>query len=212
MKLISGRPLNQVLADRPTLAERMPLLANAIAVAEAIAYAHSRGVIHRDVKPANVMIGEFGEAIVVDSGLARAVGEGGAVPPNEDGMGTPAYMAPEQMRGEPTDARSDVFSLGALLYHLLAGGHPYLSAPDPKLEQDATRKLDGLGELSWNEVRELILRGPVPIATRQAGIPEERVWRADFPLSLPADLPGLRRALDAVTSVRLDADDLPATP
>jgi len=118
------------------------LLNRFVAVCNAVAYAHSRGVVHRDLKPGNVMLGEYGETLVVDWGLAksitipegatviaRPVPTGGGSAPTELGqaVGTPAYMPPEQARGElgKVDHRSDVFALGATLYCLLTGRPPY---------------------------------------------------------------------------------------
>jgi WD40 repeat protein len=166
MKLVSGTSLAEAIAQRPTLDERLALIPRAIAIAETIAYAHSQRVIHRDLKPHNVMCGEFGETIVIDWGLAKDL----AAPdepelkgePSDSGsgsgsgqtvagtvMGTPAYMPPEQARGEPVDERADVYALGALLYHLLAGTAPYpssadrsvLAGPPPPLDAGVPRDL-----------------------------------------------------------------------
>ncbi len=139
MKLVSGRSLQEVIEQAATLADRLALLPNMIAVAEAIAYAHSEGIIHRDLKPANVLVGAFGETVVVDWGLAKSLSETTGVSeplPEFVGdridltvvgsvIGTPAYMAPEQARGIPGDQRADVYALGAMLYHLLAGTPPH---------------------------------------------------------------------------------------
>jgi serine/threonine protein kinase len=100
-----------------------------------IDYAHSRGVLHRDLKPANVMFGDFGEVYVIDWGVAKLVADDADGPESSAGapsveapgdatqvgsaLGTPAYMAPEQLAGAPIDARADVFSLGALLFEIL---------------------------------------------------------------------------------------------
>jgi WD40 repeat protein len=104
-----------------------------IAVADAIAYAHGRNIIHRDLKPSNVIVGDFGETVVIDWGLAKdltvaeesTVGGGPFRAARDEGltsagaiMGTPAYMAPEQARGEPVDQRADVFAIGAMLWEL----------------------------------------------------------------------------------------------
>jgi eukaryotic-like serine/threonine-protein kinase len=136
MKLVAGRPLKDLLAACTTVDERLALLHHVIAVADAIAYAHERRIIHRDLKPGNVIVGDFGETIVIDWGLAKelsAVEE----PPAADApyrappfseltaagsvVGTPAYMAPEQARGERVDERADVFAIGAMLWELCAG-------------------------------------------------------------------------------------------
>ena len=136
MKLVAGRPLRDLIAERATVEQRIGLLHHVIAVADAIAYAHGRGIIHRDLKPANVIVGEFGETIVIDWGLAKdltpdlaPVGDSGGPSgvPRHDGltsagsvMGTPAYMPPEQRRGEQVDPRADVYAIGAMLWELCA--------------------------------------------------------------------------------------------
>src|SRR6185295_18775851 len=108
-KLVSGRPLRDLIAERGTVDERIGLLHHVIAVADAIAYAHGRRIIHRDLKPANVIAGEFGETIVIDWGLAKDLtspeeptADGDPLrDPHDTGLtsagsilGTPAYMAP----------------------------------------------------------------------------------------------------------------------
>jgi eukaryotic-like serine/threonine-protein kinase len=121
MRLISGRTLRDLVAEQPGLRERLALLPHALAMADAVAYAHGQGIIHRDLKPSNVVVGEFGETVVIDWGLAQDVRD------VDDGVvaGTPAYMPPEQARGFPADRRADVWALGATIYHLLAGRPPY---------------------------------------------------------------------------------------
>jgi WD40 repeat protein/tRNA A-37 threonylcarbamoyl transferase component Bud32 len=138
MKMVEGRSLKELIGEKRSLPERLSLLPHVIAVADTIAYAHSTGVIHRDLKPANVIVGPFGETVVIDWGLAKHVDDSedrdsleAPTPSSDDSVtrvgevvGTPAYMAPEQARGEPVDERADIFSLGAILHHLLSGAAP----------------------------------------------------------------------------------------
>ena len=94
--------------------------------AEALGYAHGRGVVHRDIKPENILL-SGGHVLVADFGIARAVDEAGGQKLTETGMavGTPYYMSPEQAMGGEVDARSDIYSLGCVLYELLAGQPPF---------------------------------------------------------------------------------------
>ena len=143
MKLVAGESLDKVIAGRPTLEARLGLLPNVIAAVDALAYAHGQRVIHRDLKPANVLVGEFGETVVIDWGLAKDLSDTSGAPELAVGpyrassttpgqteagavMGTPAYMPREQAEGDPVDERADVYALGAMLYHVLAGEPPYV--------------------------------------------------------------------------------------
>ncbi len=112
-------------------------------LADALAHAHARGVLHRDVKPANVLLTDDGLPMLLDFNLADDAGRAG---PRESG-GTPAYMAPEQFPalrgGPPTDARADLFSLGVVLFELLTGRHPY-----PKLAQQTATDSPRLRDLN----------------------------------------------------------------
>ena len=139
MKLVSGRPLDQVIATTKTVDDRLALVSHVLAVADALAYAHGERVIHRDLKPHNVLVGAHGETVVIDWGLARRIDDGDqpATPHRVNSavpgqtyvgavMGTPAYMPPEQARGVRVDERADVYAIGAILYHVLAGKPPYV--------------------------------------------------------------------------------------
>jgi eukaryotic-like serine/threonine-protein kinase len=124
-ELISGVPLSeQIKLARPTPIEAAKLVAE---VAEALDYAHNNGVIHRDVKPSNIMIARDGRPYVMDFGLAKRDGGDVTMTVAGDLLGTPAYMSPEQASGEgfQVDARSDVYSLGVVLYELLSGERPF---------------------------------------------------------------------------------------
>ena len=136
MEFVRGSTLDQLIPSRGfRLSE---LLRIAVPVAEALAAAHARGIIHRDVKPANLMVGDDGVVKVLDFGLAKLLepdGEPGAatatdLPPGDVSAfgriaGTPVYMAPEQATGGKVDARSDVFSFGAVLYEMATGARAF---------------------------------------------------------------------------------------
>lgn len=142
MKLVHGRTLAALLAERSSPAVDLPrFLWIFEQVAQTMAYAQSRSVVHRDLKPLNIMVGDFGEVQVMDWGLAKVLGidtpdrratdEGGADSSRSGSVvGTPAYMAPEQARGETDriDERADVFGLGATLCEILTGRPPFTGA------------------------------------------------------------------------------------
>lgn len=118
MKRVEGRTLGEhCRSERLSLRARLELIRK---LCDALSFAHARGIIHRDLKPENVMVGSFGELLLMDWGLATHPGA-------EDGSraaGTPGYMAPEQVRGEPADARTDVWAVGAILADLLGDRPP----------------------------------------------------------------------------------------
>ena len=118
MKLVRGRRLDELLSGNLTESERLAIFSR---IAESVAFAHSCGVLHLDLKPGNVMVGEFGEVLVLDWGLAKI--ERATLPSKLIRAGTEGFMSPEQQRGESdADARSDVFALGRLLAELQVGG------------------------------------------------------------------------------------------
>ena len=123
MEYVAGRSLEEViLSKRPGLSLQTALQVIQ-EVAEALDYAHSQGVVHRDLKPSNILIGEDGHAKIADFGIAQL----NVSDANRPGRtwGTPAYMSPEQIRGEKVDGRSDLFSLGVVMYTLLTGHRPF---------------------------------------------------------------------------------------
>lgn len=107
----------------------------AMQMASALDYAHAHGVVHHDIKPENIMLADgWRQAKIADFGIAERRGTRPVGGPRDEIGGTPAYMAPEHLRGEPTDARSDLFSLGVVLYWLLAGKLPWTETADvPRL-------------------------------------------------------------------------------
>jgi tetratricopeptide (TPR) repeat protein/tRNA A-37 threonylcarbamoyl transferase component Bud32 len=125
-ELVEGGSLADRLANaRPSPHEAARLIAE---VAETLAYAHRQGFVHRDIKPANILLDHHGRALLADFGIARSPEDGA-----EDGagsFGTLAYMSPELLQGQPADHRSDIYSLGVVLYELLAGHLPH-SGSDP---------------------------------------------------------------------------------
>lgn len=139
MRVIRGETLADALTRAETLGQRLELLPHVARACNAIAYAHSRGIIHRDIKPDNIMIGEFGETVVLDWGIAklrdtpdsrqriapRGIAQLSSTSVGEL-VGTPLYMSPEQALGEPDlDETTDVWSLGVLLYVVLSGRLPF---------------------------------------------------------------------------------------
>jgi serine/threonine protein kinase len=141
MKFVEGQRLDRLIVSMGALADRLRVFQQ---ICDAVAFAHARGILHRDLKPDNIMIGPFGEVLVMDWGIAKilhqpaesAAGSGGepnarVTPPRvRTGhgtiLGTPGYMAPEQARGEVEnlDERADIYSLGAILQFLLTGPPP----------------------------------------------------------------------------------------
>ncbi len=149
LEYVTGESLQERLTTYHNAGQRMPLpevVRVTALVCEAVHYAHERDLIHRDIKPANVMISNSGQPILMDFGVAKIMGgkqftATGAV------IGTPAYIAPELVRGKSPDRRADIYSLGVMLYEMLAGKLPFdadsamslmmmhLSEPPPDLRQ-----------------------------------------------------------------------------
>ena len=197
MKFVSGRTLRQLIEERASIDERLALLPNVLAVADAIAYAHSEGIIHRDLKPSNVLVGSFGETVVVDWGLAKDTRDRVSVIEGEAGpyrviaadetqagtvLGTPSYMPPEQASGSEVDASADVYAMGAILYSLLAGRAPYA------------------GETSAAIIHRVIAGPPPALESVEPGVPPD--------LAAIVDKAMARRPIDRYASAGDLAEDL----
>lgn len=146
---IDGLPLHRHAQDRP-VAERIALVAR---VADAVAAAHRQLVVHLDIKPENVLVTEAGDPVLLDFGIARAVGEDAEATATVARWLTPDYASPERLRGEPSTVSADVYSLGAMLYRLCCGEKPFDLVGRPitdalqLIEQGAiapTRRVPGL--------------------------------------------------------------------
>ena len=196
MKMISGRSLCELIAEKKTLEERLSLLPNIIAVADAMAYAHSKRVIHRDLNPSNILIGSFGETVIIDWGLVadlshkqgsslagapRTPAQASASPEKKRAasapsltltgvvLGTAEYMPLEQAQGETVDERADVYAIGAILYHVLAGSPPYQ------------------GETSHQILEEVLSRPPEPLERRQPRVAGELLTILNKAMAREAD-------------------------
>ena len=201
MEYVEGRTLAEVMGEPAPLAR---LLAYAIRAVDAVDEAHRHGIVHRDLKPQNVMITARDGVKVLDFGLAKMTGGAPAaenVHATRTGviMGTVAYMSPEQARGQPVDPRSDIFSLGVILYQMATGDLPFQGA-------------------SAFEVLEKVVRAdPEPVAKRNPGAPPEigrivakclekdPAQRYSSAAELRADLEQARARMTSSTAVSLAA-------
>jgi serine/threonine protein kinase len=162
MTLVRGRRLDAWRAEGPTLPSMLRLFQS---VCAAVAFAHAHGVVHRDLKPDNIMVGPFGDALVMDWGVAKILGTvSESAPTLTPGVraapalstlpgtliGTPSWMAPEQARGDSAalDERTDVHALGAILYFLLTGRPPFIGrSPEDILERVKEHRVEPPGRV-----------------------------------------------------------------
>ncbi len=164
MELVEGRSLRTLVGNPDVpLADKLRWITD---VARALAAAHARGLVHRDIKPSNVLVRDDGVVKVVDFGVARRATRESQPPSSHETdwptltekgalVGTPQYMAPEQLRGEPADGRSDQFAWGVLAYQLLTGELPWQG-----------------GKSSSDVIAAILLQRPVPLEGRVPGLPQ----------------------------------------
>ena len=124
MEFLEGKPLNEVIQERRLSVEEVVNIG--VHVAEALDYAHSQGIVHRDIKPSNIFVTSFKRPIITDFGIAR-IDDPSSPHQTQAGtiLGTPLYMSPEQVMGKTVDGRSDLYSLGVILYELATGKNPF---------------------------------------------------------------------------------------
>lgn len=146
MELVDGQSLDRLIPEGGLPVERIVEIASALA--DALAAAHEKGIVHRDLKPANVMVGEHGRVKVLDFGLAKEMRATGPTDATLTSaactatgvvMGTPAYMSPEQVQGRALDHRTDLFSLGVILYELATGRRPFRGPSSAELASSILR-------------------------------------------------------------------------
>src|SRR5436190_2826229 len=123
MKFLRGKPLSSVLGTRGSLPP-LEIRRTLAEVSRALAYAHKKEIVHRDIKPDNIMFDEHGHAVVTDFGIAKAA-SGGKLTGTGMSIGTPHYMSPEQAKAGSLDGRSDIYSLGVVAYQCLTGAVPF---------------------------------------------------------------------------------------
>jgi type II secretory pathway pseudopilin PulG len=213
MRKIGGRPLESLVGEANTLAQRLALIPHIVASAHAIAHAHERGIVHRDIKPSNILAGELGETIVIDWGLAKVIGEADELSQLGPGaslslgkgdplqtragvvFGTPGFMSPEQLMGAPVDEQCDVYALGATLYHLLARRPPhYAQTADEMMRNAITAMPTPVGELASGVPPELETIVAKALAqTAEARYPTSRALAEDLQRFLTGQLVAAHR-------------------
>ncbi|WP_439591189.1 Stk1 family PASTA domain-containing Ser/Thr kinase [Microbacterium sp.] len=200
MELVTGRTLKDVISAGPVSAEDAVRYVDGIL--EALEYSHRAGVVHRDIKPGNVMVTAAGQTKVMDFGIARAVSDSSSTVAETTAiLGTAAYFSPEQAKGEQVDARADLYSAGVVLYELLAGRTPFRGETPVAVAYQHVSE----APLPPSEINESIPRALDAVALRAlAKDPFQRFQDAgSFREALDATIDGKapsKRAVGALTS------------
>lgn len=224
MRLLNGGSLNDLLADGPLpLARAADIFGQ---VARGLAYAHSKGIIHRDLKPSNILLDDTGNAYLTDFGLAKWVESPAALTKTGNIVGTPAYMSPEQLRGEPIDHRADIYSMGIILYHMVTGRAPFASTSSdvvsviyqhlesipttpsdhnpevpPSVDAVVLRALQKDPDLRYSSVKQMADELDTALGRRHSTSSYPAAPVPALPRSLLADEPSRRLPLTAVVTV-----------
>lgn len=188
MELVKGRLLKDIIAAGPVPVTDAVRYVDGIL--EALEYSHRAGVVHRDIKPGNVMVTDAGQVKVMDFGIARAVSDSSStVAETTQILGTAAYFSPEQAKGEPVDARADLYSTGVVLYELLTGRQPFRGESPVAVAYQHVSE----APVPPSEVNETVPRALDTVALRAL---------AKDPFQRYQDAAGFREALDATVDGR----------
>ncbi|KJL40319.1 Stk1 family PASTA domain-containing Ser/Thr kinase [Microbacterium trichothecenolyticum] len=188
MELVKGRLLKEIIAAGPVPVTDAVRYVDGIL--EALEYSHRAGVVHRDIKPGNVMVTDAGQVKVMDFGIARAVSDSSStVAETTQILGTAAYFSPEQAKGEPVDARADVYSTGVVLYELLTGRQPFRGESPVAVAYQHVSE----APVPPSEVNDTVPRALDTVALRAL---------AKDPFQRYQDAAGFREALDATVDGR----------
>lgn len=188
MELVKGRLLKEIISAGPVPVTDAVRYVDGIL--EALEYSHRAGVVHRDIKPGNVMVTDAGQVKVMDFGIARAVSDSSStVAETTQILGTAAYFSPEQAKGEPVDARADVYSTGVVLYELLTGRQPFRGESPVAVAYQHVSE----APVPPSEVNDTVPRALDTVALRAL---------AKDPFQRYQDAAGFREALDATVDGR----------
>lgn len=216
MELVKGRNLREIVRDGGPLSPD-EAATTLIPVCEALQVSHDAGIIHRDIKPANIMITNTGVVKIMDFGIARALDDAtSAMTQTSAVIGTAQYLSPEQARGKPVDGRSDIYSLGCVMYEMLTGQPPFdgdtpFSVAYQHVQEDPAPPSEFIADLSPNAA----VNVDAVVLTAMAKHPGDRYQSA---VEMASDLQRLERnavtmaARHYVDPAQLESDEAPTTP